>query len=445
MNYKLITTLFLATTIIFGCKMEEDFDLSPSQELLELIDQNGGKDHFFLPEDGDLGAIPQDPNNPLTPKKIQLGKLLFHETGIATEAITAGGLKTYSCASCHFAGAGFQAGRFQGIGDGGAGFGFNGELRKAAPGVNTDSLDVQPIRSPSTLNVAYQEAMLWNGQFGARGINRGTEAAWTSGTPKETNFLGFEGVEIQAVAGLGVHRLNMTEEIADELGYRLLFDAAFPDIPEASRYSKLYAALAIAAFERSIVANQAPFQNWLRGNPNAMSMKEIRGAVLFFGKGGCVSCHNGPALNSMRFEAQGMNDLVDFPGQTFGTSRNNVVNLGRGGFTGKPEDNYKFKVPQLYSLKRSQFYGHGASFRSLREVIAYKNMGVAENSHVPASALPPSFQPLGLTDTEIEELTAFLTDGLDDQGLRRYQPEGLPSGNCFPNNDDNTRQDIGCN
>lgn len=303
---------------------------------------------------------------------------------------------------------------------------------------------MQPIRTPTAMNGAYQEAMLWNGQFGATGVNEGTEASWRAGTPIANNFLGFEGLETQALAGLGVHRLNMTPELANELGYRHLFDLAFPEVPSGIRYSKLYAALAIAAFERTLLSNQAPFQLWLRGNTNALTMDEIRGALLFFGKADCVSCHSGPALNSMAFHAQGMADLVDCPEPTFQTSVENGVNKGRGGFTGDPEDDYKFKVPQLYSLRRSPFYGHGASFRVLRDVVAYKNNAVPENTRVPEAALPASFAPLSLTETEIDDLTAFLTTGLDDSNLRRYEPGALLSGLCFPNNDEATRRDIRC-
>jgi cytochrome c peroxidase len=332
----------------------------------------------------------------------------------------------------------------QRIGDGGEGFGFNGERRAVALSSHPDSLDVQPIRTPTAMNGAYQEVMLWNGQFGASGVNEGTEASWRAGTPIANNFLGFEGLETQAIAGLGVHRLNMTPEIAVELGYETLFDLAFPDVPRDTRYSKISAALAIAAFERTLLSNRAPFQLWLRGNPNALTMEEIRGALLFFGKADCVSCHSGPALNSMAFYAQGMNDLVDCPEPTFGTSVDNGENKGRGSFTGNPEDDYKFKVPQLYSLRRSPFYGHGASFRDLRDVVAYKNVAEVENLRMSADALPASFVPLGLSELEIDDLTTFLSSGLDDSRLRRYEPGALLSGLCFPNNDVPARRDIGC-
>lgn len=427
-----------------GCGPDETMELSPSAELNQLLAGHGGPEAFLLPEPDDLSAIPQDPRNPLTEEKVRLGQLLFHETGIGLSAVVEGRLQTYSCASCHAAQAGFQAGRLQGIGEGGEGFGFRGERRAPAAGATDLDLDVQPIRSPTALNSAYQEVMLWNGQFGATGPNAGTESSWTVNTPKETNWLGFQGLEIQAIAGLGVHRMLVNEDIVDSLGYRQLFDAAFPDRTGAERYDLTAAGLAIAAYERTLLANEAPFQRYLRGNTNALTQDELRGATLFFGKADCVSCHSGPALSSMSFHALGMSDLVDCPEETFRTTPDNIENLGRGGFTLRAEDNYRFKTPQLYSTSRSPFYGHGASFRSLREVVAYKNEAVAQNSRVPAESLSPQFRPLNLTDEEIDQLTAFLEKGLDDARLRRYVPTALPSGACFPNADPDSRDDLGC-
>jgi len=417
------------------------------QELTELIlqeSQGEGKAFFTLPDSDDFDEIPQDPSNPLTQEKVALGKLLFHETGIALAPVEDVNKQTYSCASCHFASAGFQAGRQQGIGEGGMGFGVNGEGRSKAPTFAANDLDVQPIKSPSAMNTAYQEVMLWNGQFGATGINAGTEASWTEDTPKENNHLGYEGLETQAIAGLGVHRLKIDMEVLAEYGYDEMFDEAFPDIPKAERYTLEYAGLAIAAYERTLFANQAPFQLWLKGDQNAMSEEEKQGAIVFFGKGDCADCHTGPALNSMTFHALGMNDLNECDLPVFKATENSVENLGRGGFTGNTEDNYKFKTPQLYNLKDSPFYGHGSSMNTILQVVEYKNKAIPENPDVPTSQLASSFAPKNLTGEEISQLVAFLEEALYDPNLSRYEPSALPSGFCFPNNDDLSKQHTGC-
>ncbi len=120
-------------------------------------------------------------------------------------------------------------------------------------------------------------------------------------------------------------------------------------------------------------------------------------------------------------------------------------NLGRGGFTLDPADNYKFKVPGIYNMEGTPFYFHGASKRSIREVIEYKNLAQTENPNVDQSVLSSKFVPLSLTEDEITHLTAFVKNALKDPDVERYQPTELPSGNCFPNADPLSRSDLGCN
>ncbi len=431
-----------------ACQEDENTPLSDKNaldtnldNLLVEVSDGAGKDFFKLPEQGYYDEIPQDPKNPITSEKVKLGRLLYHETALGLAPMQEIGKGTFSCASCHFAEAGFQAGRWQGIADGGIGFGINREKSNMYEEI---MLDVQAIRTPTVLNTAYQEAMLWNGQFGATGPNEGTEASWTEDTPKENNFLGYQGVETQAIAGLTVHRIEMDMDMLKELGYVPLFDQAFPDISTSERYSLEFAGLAIAAYERTVLSNRAPFQWWLRGDHDAMTDIQKEGAILFFGKAGCAECHTGPALNEMDFHAYGMNDLFECPEPVFKSESTSVENLGRGGFTGNAEDMYKFKVPQLYNLKDSPFIGHGSSMRSVKEVVEYKNEAIAENPNVPASQLATAFQPLELNEYEIDAITDFIENALYDPYLKRYEPDAVHSGNCIPNNDEASRVELGC-
>jgi cytochrome c peroxidase len=451
MKFKMLITLTGFALLFNACQKDDDSSSSSAQldaELQQILkDASGGvgASQFLLPNATELSKIPQDPRNEITQEKIQLGALLFHETGLGLNPMHGENSGNYSCASCHFASAGFQAGRHQGISDGGIGFGINGEGRVPDPMYDLSELDVQPIRSPSALNSAYQKVNLWNGQFGAVGPNAGTDAQWTPGTPKETNNLGYEGVETQAIAAMNVHRLKIDKTICQSLGYDNLFDQAFPDVPSPDRYDREHAGLAIAAYERSLLANQAPFQLWLKGKSSAMTDQEKEGAALFFGKAGCVSCHGGPNLANMEFYAIGMNDLFEATEATYGADENSNENLGRYSFTKVDADKYKFKVPQLYNLADSPFYGHGASFRNVRDVVVYKNNAVKENNDVPDSQLAEEFKPLGLSGTEIDAITVFIESALRDPNLLRYQPLSIRSGNCFPNNDDQSRVDLGCN
>lgn len=448
MNKLKLNFLLVAIASCFclvGCN-NDDEGTSLDQQLTTALTtaSNGqGASFYTLPSETDFASIPQDPLNPITTAKVELGQMLYHETAIGLAPRNPIGQATYSCASCHHVQAGFQAGMAQGIGDGGTGFGLRGEARTRDNSYQPNELDVQDVRSPTTLNVAYQTNMLWNGQFGATGVNIGTEAQWTPGTPKADNNLGFEGVEIQAAAGQNVHRL-VVDSLVGNPQYEELFAQAYPNIAPNERITRVNAALAIAAYERTLLSNQAPFQRWLKGETNAMTDVEKRGAVLFFGEAECYTCHNGPALNSMEFHALGMNDLDQLTG-VFNVGPDAIGNKGRGGFTTRPEDMFKFKVPQLYNLKDSPFYGHGGSFNTIEDVIRYKNTAQAQNSRIPASQLADGFVPLNLSEDDITALKQFLENSLYDASLTRYVPSTLPTGLCFPNNDIQSKTDLGCN
>jgi cytochrome c peroxidase len=451
--YNLLLGVFLL--FLWSCTSSDEVTL-PKEEIFATLDealeaklkqaaQGKGLSFFTMPSETDYVNIPQDPNNKITKEKVTLGQLLFHETAIGINPRKPAQAGTYSCASCHHAAAGFQAGIRQGVGEGGVGFGKQGEARKVIADYGFDFLDIQPIRTPTVLNTAWQEVMLWNGQLGNTPINTGTEAKWALRSPKALNFLGFQGLEIQAMAGLIIHRQRVNTKLIEQYPeYKTLFDQAFSDIPVARRYTDTIAGLAIAAYERTLLTNQAPFQKWLQGDKTALTEEEKKGAILFFDKAACVNCHTGPALSANQFHALGMKDLIgegvtNTVGQDFFTSAE-----GRGGFTGKSEDLYQFKVPTLYNLSDVSFYGHGGSFNTVQSVVEYKNRALPENEIVPKPQLSKQFKPLNLTNEEIKQITAFLERGLRDPNLFRYVPNRLPSGKCFPNNDDQSKADLGC-
>lgn len=450
---KKIFLLFSASIVVFfqtGCKEDvvdpdnptepNALDMALAEALVNASD-GVGADYYKFPTN--LSEIPQDPNNPLTAAKVALGQLLYHETGLATQPKLEEGRFTYSCASCHHSAAGFQACLPQGISEGGLGFGLRGEARYPNPNYPIAQLDVQPLRTPSVLNIAFQPNVLWNGQFGATHLNVGTEHSWDEYSPKFWNFLGYEGTEIQAIAGLEVHRLDMTESLFESAGYQDLYYEAFGEVGDDTLMSNVYTGLAIAAYERTILATEAPFQEYLNGDMDALSNLEKEGAILFFSKAECYTCHNGPALANMEFHALGMGRL-EGAGVYLTNFENQTANLGRGGYTENEAENYQFKVPQLYNLINSKFYGHGATFHSVEEVIRYKNNAIPENMEVPVTALSEHFHPLNLTTKEVEALAAFIEYGLYDRNLDRYVPETIPSGFCFPNNDYRSGEELGC-
>jgi cytochrome c peroxidase len=284
---------------------------------------------------------------------------------------------------------------------------------------------------------------MWSGRFGAHYNNEGTEDLWGVVDPAtEVNHLGLDGLEAQNIEGTVTHRMVIDDYVLDTLGYRLLFDKAFGDWPGNARYGRVAFSFALSAYIRTLLPNRAPWQKWLAGDHYALTDAQKRGALLFLGKAGCYRCHQGPALNGNEFHALGVKDLCDVGGLRTGLNDNR--NLGRGGFTQRPEDNYRFKVPQLYNVGDMPFYFHGSSYDNLRELVEYFNAGIPENPRVPAENISPFFHPLGLTSTEVDDLVDFLDNGLRDAELNRYVPEAVLSGNCFPNNDPQSRQDLGC-
>lgn len=429
-----------------GCEQQNPNVLDEQlTERLNVTSSGTGVDYYKMPASDDYANIPQDPNNPITAEKVELGKMVYHETAFAVDVKFQGSMKTISCATCHHVAGGFQAGMAQGMADGGVGFGTRGEGRVVDALCPIDSIDVQDIRTPSLLNVAFQKVMRWSGALGATGSNTGTQAQWV-GKGIELNHMGFEGVETQSIAALTGHRQTMDSAVIHGTSYKALFDAAFPGVPVAERYTNKMAGLAIAAYSRTVMASEAPFQKWIKGDQSAMTDNQKEGAILFFGDAGCYRCHNGPSLAKEAFYAFGMNDLYEHPtANIYKADINSIENKGRGGFTGVATDLYRFKVPQLYNAKDSPFYGHGASFSSARDVIAYKNAGVAQNANVPTSQLSSMFAPLGLTDDQMDKIADFVDNALHDGNLQRYAPTTLPSGLCFPNADGQSITDLGCN
>lgn len=444
-NYTALMVLSAAMLILASCVKDEavspiDIDL---ERTLIRLSEDGSLDSYKLPDGSSLAAIPAGVGNPITEEKVRLGQMLFFETGLARDAVEENMIGTFSCSSCHVPEAAFTAGSAQGIADGAIGFGTFGSDRQMANNYNESQIDAQGARPLSMLGVAYVVNSMWAGRFGAYGDNAEVEEVWgVHDHATELNHLGLDGLETQNIEGTVTHRLNVDDYVLDTLGYRFYFDAAFSDWAPSTRYGREAMSFALSAYIRTLLPNQAPWQKWLKGDREAMNDQQKEGALLFFGKAGCYRCHNGPALNGNTFHSLGVNDLIDVGG--LNTSIEDTRNLGRGDFTRRPEDYYKFKVPQVYNTKDMPFYFHGSSHTSLESLLGYFNDGIPENDRVPESQISDFFHPLNLTDAELEDLKAFMADALYDPDLNRYVPDQVLSGNCFPNNDPQSRDDIGC-
>lgn len=443
-----ILVIILVGCTLFQCTKDQmplnvEFDNTLRQRIRQ-VSPTDDLAYYILPAEDDYDNIPQDPRNPLTEAKVQLGKFLFYDTGLAQDALQLEGIGTYSCSSCHIPEAGFRSGSFQGIADGGEDFGINGEDRRRNLSYEESQLDVQSARPLSLLNVAFVENTFWNGQFGLQDHNSDITEYFGIGEEElhKINELGFKGIETQNIEGIKTHRIAINKELLDDYGYTPMFDEVFPDVDEDHRYTQETASFALSAYIRSLFANQAPFQDWLKGSSNAMTIEEKKGAILFFGEAQCYQCHYEQNLGSAEFHALGVKDMYQYPG--YDTHPDDLRNLGRYGFTHFPQDSFRFKVPQLYNMIDTKFYFHGSSKTTIRDVIEYKLEAQSENPNVRQGLISNKLQQITLTEAELSQLEAFIANGLRDPKLTRYAPASVPSGQCFPNADTRSIYDLGC-
>ena len=106
MKSKSLLLVSLLTIGMLSCQKDSNIN-SLDQRLQNRLEalSSEGLDYFVLPSSTDFNKIPQDPNNPITQEKVDLGKLLYHETGLAVDPMHPEAEGTFSCATCHFAAA----------------------------------------------------------------------------------------------------------------------------------------------------------------------------------------------------------------------------------------------------------------------------------------------------------------------------------------------------
>jgi len=142
----LCALIILITSCAKDVTQEDTYLDAKLKKSIEQISENNSLSYYVLPSEDDLSIIPQDPKNPLTAEKVELGKMLFYETGFGADAKFESGKGTYACVSCHIPAAGFRPGSAQGIADGGIGFGQNGEMRVKNSEYKESDIDVQSAR-----------------------------------------------------------------------------------------------------------------------------------------------------------------------------------------------------------------------------------------------------------------------------------------------------------
>lgn len=157
---------------------------------------------------------------------------------------------------------------------------------------------------------------------------------------------------------------------------------------------------AIAAFERTIVINDTDFDRFIQGDDDAISADAKEGMKLFVGKASCITCHAGPLLSDQAYHNLGMED-----------------DEGRAAITGSDADLGAFRTSGLRGVAHTAPFMHDGSLATLKDVINYYNVG--GGAHPNKSDL---MKPLSLTETEIDQLVAFL-----ESMSGELPPAGSPS------------------
>ncbi len=267
--------------------------------------------------------------------EITLGKTLFFDTRLSIN-------KKQSCASCHNPDLGFSDGMASGVGAMGGDLGRN---------------------TPHIYNLAWGSAMFWDGRM----------------ETLEQQALG----PIEAAGEMNMPLNLLLPRLKAVKYYRETFDAVYG----ADGLTKLTLGRAIAAFERTIISTDSPFDRYLAGNKTAMSDSQIRGLKLFKGKGNCIDCHDGANFTDDSYHNIGVGD----------------ADPGRAGFSGEESMTGAFKTPGLRNIVFSAPYLHDGSAASLEEVIDLYNMGGKSKKH-----LDKLIKPLGLTKQDKFDLISFL-------------------------------------
>lgn len=252
---------------------------------------------------------PLPPVVDLDPAKVALGDKLYHDTRLSGDG-------TVSCASCH------------GLDKGGT------DQRQFSEGIRGQ---MGGINSPTVFNAGFQFVQFWDG--------RAADLVEQAGGPVTNPIeMGAQWPEVLA-------RLAQDELLGQD------FAAVYPDgITQANIQD------AIATFEKSLVT-PSRFDDYLRGNNEALSDAEIHGFELFTAKG-CAQCHVGKVLGGQSFEKMGLKKNY-FAGRTLADA-----DRGRFNVTKESYDERRFKVPMLRNIARTAPYFHDGSTSELGEAIA---------------------------------------------------------------------------
>ena len=297
-------------------------------------------DGVTVPDVGPLPAyVPMPQTNVNFVQKVNLGKQLYFDGRLSKN-------NAISCAFCHNPGTGFADARQFSLGA----FGTAGGRQ-----------------APTVYNTSFNPFQFWDGRA----------------TSLEEQAIG----PIHNPIEMAETHETVVPKIAKIPGYQKQFRAVF-----GAGVSLQGIADAIAAFERTIVSANSAFDKYAMGESKAMDEAAIRGMQLFKGKARCVLCHNGPNFTDNQFH-------------NLGVPQEGLLkeDLGRYNVSRRERDKGAFKTPTLRSVTETAPYMHDGVFKTLEDVIEFKNKGGEPNPN-----LSPLMKPLSLTPEEKAYLLAFL-------------------------------------
>jgi cytochrome c peroxidase len=329
-------------------------------------------------------------------------------------------------------------------------------------------------RTPMMINTAFFPTLMWNSRFHSLSRNPFDNSQGFEFPPPESRTLSYlpqllvaqafipptERVEAAGFQFPGDNyaiRAEVVRRLNASPNYRRLFAAVSPTVKAGGAIVYDDFARAIAEFEFTQVYANAPIDRFARGDREAMTPSEKRGGVLFFGKGGCVSCHAVSGTSNEMFSdftqhVAGIPQIApSFGNVTFdGPGANEDFGLEQ--VTGNAADRYMFRTSPLRNVALQPAFMHNGAFVKLEDAIRYHLDAVRGSATYTNAALPADLRgPMGpsqpvldrldpalrravaLTDDEFTSLVDFVRDGLLDPGARpqrlmRLIPEKLPSG-----------------
>ena len=332
-----------------------------------------------------LPPVPVPADNPITPAKVKLGRMLYFDKRTSGDT-------EISCASCH---------------DPAMGWGDERDVSTGYPGS-------RHWRNGNTVvNSAYLQKLFWAGE--STSLEAQAKSAITGN-----------------LAGNG-DPVMIEERLAQIPEYVQLFKEAFG----VERPSFVHVLRAIATFERAeVISNDSPFDQYMRGDKSAMSESALRGRTLFEGKANCIKCHNGPLLTDEKFHNVGVPKNPVFEEDTFAQTGMRYQHYIRGVpealyrkadrdlglyYTTKQEKHKGlFRTPPLRYLIYTFPYMHNGVFLVLEEVVDFYDEGGGDDPNK-----SPLLKPLNLTDSEKEDLVEFL-NSLSGSELLISPPELPP-------------------